>query len=116
MSIPRVSNSEMSDYVCDRKAFTNTNQTCWGEWKTPEMYVVYSYGTHFPIYVWDEHMGWLANTDKFSVTTSRHQNQAHPRAFTRRYDTADIKKIVQAGSYTKYVADRITITPEQEAA
>ena len=35
MSIPRVSNGEMSNYVCYRKAFTNTNETCYGEWKTP---------------------------------------------------------------------------------
>lgn len=39
------------------------------------LYIVYSYGKHFPIAVYNlDTNTWYINTDKFSVTTSRHQS------------------------------------------
>ena len=42
-----------------------------------EYYVVYSYGTHFPVAMRKRtHDGvWLVNEDKYSATTSRHQSK-----------------------------------------
>ena len=42
-------------------------------------YVVYSYGSHFPMYIWDEvTQRWYGNRDKYSITTTRHQRHACP--------------------------------------
>lgn len=40
-------------------------------------YIVYSYGEHFPIYVWKNDV-WYANSDKYSVTTTKHKRLARP--------------------------------------
>lgn len=40
-------------------------------------YVVYSYGHHFPIYVWKNGQ-WYGNSEKRSASTTRHQSQARP--------------------------------------
>jgi hypothetical protein len=43
------------------------------------LYVVYSYGLHFPMYVYDYAADkWYENTDKYSSTTSKQQGQARP--------------------------------------
>lgn len=39
------------------------------------LYIVYSYGKHFPIAVYNfDTKIWYINTDKYSTTTSRHQS------------------------------------------
>jgi hypothetical protein len=39
------------------------------------LYIVYSYGKHFPIAVYNfDTKIWYINTDKYSVTTSKHQS------------------------------------------
>ena len=48
-----------------------------------QLYVVYSYGEHFPIYIAEtdvqtKKVTWYANADKYSRSTSRHQSQAAP--------------------------------------
>lgn len=43
------------------------------------LYVVYSYGHHFPMYVFNRNSKeWIKNSDKYSVTTSKHQSQCNP--------------------------------------
>ena len=45
----------------------------------PVRYVVYSYGSHFPMYVWDTAtQRWYGNKDKYSRSTSRHQSACQP--------------------------------------
>lgn len=42
-------------------------------------YVVCSYGHHFPMYIWEQNTEqWFGNSDKYSVTTTRHQSQCRP--------------------------------------
>lgn len=44
-----------------------------------DLYVVYSYGEHWPLYVYEQMTGvWYRNTEKSSPTTSRHSTQLHP--------------------------------------
>lgn len=40
-------------------------------------YVVYSYGKHWPLFIY-EGGHWYANIDKYSSTTSKHFTQANP--------------------------------------
>jgi hypothetical protein len=56
-------------------------------------YIVYSYGYHFPIYAC---IGgkWYKNTDKYSVSTSRHQSQAHPLCECEGVDTRTLKGLI----------------------
>lgn len=50
--------------------------TLWGEY-VGDLYVVYSYGKHWPLYAnWKG--VWFANQDKHSRTTTKHYSQTHP--------------------------------------
>jgi hypothetical protein len=52
------------------------NASLWGE-ITGDLYVVYSYGRHWPL--WANWRGvWFGNIDKHSRTTSKHFSQTHP--------------------------------------
>ena len=42
-------------------------------------YVVYSYGTHWPLYIYDYNtQQWYGNSDKCSVATSKHYSRLNP--------------------------------------
>src|SRR5690606_23503326 len=50
-----------------------------GENYSDRYYVVYSYGPHFPIYLWSTYeQRWYGNKDKYSLTTTMHQTAAQP--------------------------------------
>ena len=70
-----------SDYVRKRKPFTNSNDQLYGEWVTPDTYAVFSYGPHWPLYICRKNV-WFANSDKRSVTTTRHSSYAYPQKRT----------------------------------
>jgi len=71
----KTSNKNSSEYTTRRinfkgsHLFADVNNNGW--------YVVYSYGYHFPIYAYING-AWIKNSDKYSVSTSRHQSQAEP--------------------------------------
>ena len=72
----KISNRNARCYVMDRKPFTANN--IFAE-IVNDVYIVYSYGYHFPMYVNFDGV-WYENADKYSVTTSKHKNQARPLA------------------------------------
>ena len=46
-------------------------------------YVVYSYGEHWPLFIYDPRNNtWFENADKYGCTTSKHHGQAHPHCET----------------------------------
>lgn len=63
--------------VQSKTNFKNHNGQLFGRWETPLMYAVYSYGDHWPLFVWDG-FDWYENEEKFSVTTTKHRSQTHP--------------------------------------
>ena len=69
------------------------------------LYTVYSYGFHFPMYVYDDTtQEWYANSDKYSLTTSTHQSQCRPSdEIAREFDTEDLKKLIDRGSLAEWV-------------
>ena len=71
---PRVANSNARKYVQQRKPFQggNTYGAC-----IEDRYVVYSYGAHWPMFVYDDGR-WFANSDRYGRTTSKHRTQLHP--------------------------------------
>jgi len=78
----RVSNNDVRRLVQERKVFTTHNGTIFSHnytHKGQHWYVVYSYGRHFPMYIYDHTTGeWFGNWEKVSRTTTKHQNKAHP--------------------------------------
>ena len=91
--IKRISNQKAYDYVSRRESFKGSNlyaeyitvkqdsfrESIRDALKTPlEIYVVFSYGEHFPIYACKAGR-WFRNKDKYSLTTSKHQSQSRPR-------------------------------------
>ena len=71
-------------FVGSRTPFESSNGNLYGEWRTTAyggyVYVVYSYGPHWPLFVYFPQTGkWIENTDKCSVTTSKHLSCSRPR-------------------------------------
>lgn len=104
----KVANSKCRNYVVARLPFKGSN--LWGEWVKPlahdkQQYVVYSYGQHFPAYVYAEGM-WFENEDKYSRTTARHLSQARPTDKTILMSTRAMIALVAEG-YDYLVKQRI---------
>ena len=106
---PRCNNKDMHRYVTYRDPFTNNNETAFGVLERG-VYVAYSYGYHFPMYVYDQKtQQWFGNSEKYSSTTTRHQGGARPRNVDITYtDTAMLKAIISAGGYNQTILGRIT--------
>ena len=77
----RTTNTKCRALVQERTAFKNSNGQLYGVSFTPLLYVVYSYGEHWPLFVHDG-FDWYENEDKFSPTTSHHHGYAHPHKET----------------------------------
>ena len=63
----------MNAVIRDQDTFTKGNLK--GRWVTPDLYVVYSYGEHWPLAAWLPWEQWYVNTERNSATTNRHCNQ-----------------------------------------
>lgn len=80
----RVANSSARAYVNEREPFRGNNT--YGETLADGSYVVYSYGPHWPLYLWFAPVSrWFCNPAKYSRTTSRHANQLRPRDVSIRH-------------------------------
>ena len=62
------------------------------------IYVVYSYGNHFPMFVYDADANvWVENSDRFSATTSKQKTQLHPLCDTLKRPLEDVKLVASYG-------------------
>jgi hypothetical protein len=67
------------------------------------MYVVYSYGYHFPMYVYDYAIGkWIGNNDKYSVTTTRQQSKTRPDNVSFWMGTQEMNAMITRGGFVEY--------------
>ena len=81
----RVSGRDCREFVRERKPFHNSGtnhrhpkgSTLWGEWLNDNLYVVYSYGTHWPLLV-NWRGIWFSNEEKSSRTTATHVRHTSP--------------------------------------
>lgn len=60
------------------------------------VYVVYSYGPHWPLFVCHDGT-WYENIDRCSVTTSKHRSQSHPHCDTIPASCDDLKRFISRG-------------------
>lgn len=94
----RVSGWKCRDYVRRCEPFQNNGRSLWSEW-VGDIYVVYSYGRHWPLYAcWKG--AWFKNADRYSRTTSKHAVQAHPLVDTpvTPLSRADMERLVIMGA------------------
>ena len=106
-----IANRDVRSYVNARDEFKTNNGTIFATTnRRTGLYVVFSYGHHFPMYAYDpDAQQWFGNLDKYSSTTSRHQNHARPDADIHWLDTDDMSQLFSKGSYTAYVAWRMEV-------
>jgi hypothetical protein len=108
----RVSNNKAIEYVEKLEVFQGSNT--FGKWikwvtddKTDEIYVVYSYGSHFPMYIYDKEQGkWIGNKDKYSRSTTRHQSQLRPSSVGLWYDTEEMLRVVGCKGLLNYTINK----------
>lgn len=88
----RIANENARKFVDDCISFRGSN--LFGEIKRLGLYVVYSYGYHFPIYAKINGF-WYGNKDKYSVSTSKHQSQACPSGEVIYVGLTEIKDLIE---------------------
>lgn len=106
---PRINGRTCRPYVQARKAFKNSNGQLYAVNHTPLLYVVYSYGDHWPLFVWDG-FDWYQNEEKFSNTTTRHRSHAHPYEETELRSCRWLKTFI-----ADHLASHRTLTSVQSA-
>jgi hypothetical protein len=74
----KIANKNAKVVVTECKEFKGSNT--FGVWENEFCYAVYSYGKHFPMYVYDAiSHAWFGNYDKYSSSTSKHMSQCRPQ-------------------------------------
>ena len=76
-----------------REAFKTSNGHLFGRWETPSLYVVYSYGDHWPLFLWDG-TEWFENEDRTSITTTHHRGYTHPHCETAKVSRTWLRTII----------------------
>ena len=115
----RVANQNASKYVNELKEFKGSynkygkhNVSIFAENEPAfdlygeDLYVVYSYGYHFPMYIYDRQAEiWIGNKYKETVTTSKHQSQCRPSAEIKcwLYTADEMNEYIRCGSMMKYM-------------
>lgn len=97
MMTNRVANNNARRYVQALEEFSGSNTA--GEWAhNGEImwYSVYSYGYHWPLFVYEDGR-WYENADKYSRTTSKHHGQLHPLCDTEKHSSDDMVDIARLG-------------------
>ena len=84
---------KLRDYVKGRTVFTGNS--VYGDW-TNGLYVVYSYGTHHPLFIYSpEEQQWFENSTRYSNTTSRHLSACHPHCDTIQKPSQWMKDLIE---------------------
>ena len=94
----KVANNAARAYVQNLTPFKGSNT--FGEWvdgsRGDSRFVVYSYGKHWPLFVWQDGK-WYENAGKYSVSTSKQHGQLHPHTDTEKHSAEDMRTIAEMG-------------------
>lgn len=95
----RIANKDARVYVQSGDPFIGSNT--FAEWVNSgggaSRYVVYSYGDHWPLFIFEEGK-WYENAEKRSVTTSKHRTQLHPLCETEKQSAKAMREIANLGT------------------
>ena len=86
----KISNRNGSEHTSVKLEFNGNNT--FARWENGA-YVVYSYGCHFPMFVY-RGTQWYENSDKYSISTSKQQSQSKPNARTKPLNTKQLKNLI----------------------
>ena len=95
MKTYRIANKNARKYVEEKLQFKGSH--LYAKWKSPNCYVVYSYGEHFPLFFYSGLTNkWYKNIYRYSVSTSRHKSQCCPFNISEiaDRDTEQLKSII----------------------
>lgn len=111
MKPEKIANRDCRPYVQNRNAFIGSNlyseHRLVGSYPlSSRHYTVYSYGYHFPMFIYVPDVGWFENEDGYSRTTPRHRSQAHPYTDTFKLSTGAMKFLDDKG-YHKFTQQYI---------
>jgi len=95
----KCSNREARGYVQNRTPFIANNLYGVQAGTSEEpMYIVYSYGEHWALFVYHQPtQTWFENSDKYTVTTSKHRTQSHPLCETVSRPQSFMRDLVSVG-------------------
>ena len=93
MKVIKTSNAKSSQFVEEKVTFSANN--VFAEKYSDGTYAVYSYGYHFPMYVYHEGE-WYENSTKYSVSTSKQQTHARPSYNCKKATTQELQKMLVA--------------------
>jgi len=96
-------------FVERRVPFHTSNKQLFGYWCDSGVYAVFSYGQHWPLFIFEPTTSqWFANEDKYGVTTSKHYGKAHPfyQGVPTKLSCTAMKRLVATG-YTQLVEWRL---------
>lgn len=107
----QIANRDARDYVRNKEHFKGSNLfTDEVDLDTSTLYVVYSYGRHFPLFVAetdaDNNTRWYENIDKYSRSTSKQKSQAHPHFDMTPLSVEDMQRIAIDG-FTELIARKL---------
>lgn len=95
--MPRTSNARCRWFVTNKIEFTANN--IFAKKFANGDYAVWSYGAHFPIYVYARNR-WFGNFEKYSRSTAKHQSQARPSVSSIIYlPTIALKRLILDPSF-----------------
>lgn len=108
-------------YVQRREAFKNSNGQLYAEWhgldgreNSEARYCVYSYGPHWPLFIYVPHVStWFENKEKYGTTTSKHRTFTHPHCDTVALSHEQMKLLDQLG-YSSLIFDRLNANASKE--
>lgn len=107
----RVANSDARRYVQNLKEFKGSNT--YSMWVHDRYggsrYLVYSYGEHWPLFIYEDGK-WYENADKYSRTTSKHHGQLHPLYATEEHSADDMVMIADLG-VARWMRRKLTSMP-----
>lgn len=105
--VEKTTNTKARSFTEQRKPFQGSN--LFGVFTlldaTQEVYVVYSFDTHYPMYIHTNGC-WFENEDRFSKTTSKHLVQARPSSNTIKLSTRWMQRLANNG-YQGIAKERI---------
>lgn len=109
--INNIANRDSCKYVNKREPFIGSNLFAERNTNTTkDLYVVYSYGYHFPIYIYDFGVRqWFGNEDYYSGSTSKHKAQSRPTHPIALFCSVEIMKRIAEVGYIKAAAKRLGV-------
>jgi hypothetical protein len=98
----RIANRDAKGYVAKRKPFNGSH--LYAVEKTTatgtQLYVVYSYGEHYPMYIAETAgtmTAWYVNDEPSSQSTGRHRSQANPGTACLPLSCTDMQRVARNG-------------------